>query len=130
MIYDPVCQDWAYAALGAGAWVEHEDGTRVALRVAPPAPVSQMEGVIGTTFLPEPLRTTVNCNLSRLATSTWFRCAAQEYRMASAVIAICFSTTGSCHGIMPQGGSYIRKRAGIVRISMARPITRRISVAG
>ena len=88
VIYDPVCQDWAYAALGAGAWMEHEDGTRIALRVAPPAPVSQMEGVIGTTFLPEPLRTTVNCNLSRLATSTWFRCAAHEYRMAAA---------GHCH---------------------------------
>jgi fructose-1,6-bisphosphatase/inositol monophosphatase family enzyme len=27
VIYDPVCQDWAYAALGAGAWIEHEDGT-------------------------------------------------------------------------------------------------------
>ena len=88
VIYDPVCRDWAYAALGAGAWMEHEDGTRIALRVAPPAPVSQMEGVIGTSFLPEPLRTTVNGNLSRLATSTWFRCAAQEYRMAAA---------GHCH---------------------------------
>jgi fructose-1,6-bisphosphatase/inositol monophosphatase family enzyme len=29
VIYDPVCQDWAYAVLGAGAWVEHEDGTRL-----------------------------------------------------------------------------------------------------
>ena len=88
VIHDPVCRDWAYAVLGAGAWMEREDGTRIALHVAPPVPVSQMEGVIGTSFLPEPLRSTVNGKLSRLATSTWFRCAAQEYRMASA---------GHCH---------------------------------
>jgi fructose-1,6-bisphosphatase/inositol monophosphatase family enzyme len=88
VIYDPVCRDWAYAVLGAGAWVEHEDGIRIALRVAPPAPLSQMEGVIGTNFLPEPLRTTVNGNLSRLAANTWFRCAAHQYRMAAA---------GHCH---------------------------------
>jgi len=130
VIYDPVCPDWAYAVLGAGAWMEHEDGTRVGLRVAPPAPVSQMEGVIGTNFLPEPLRSTVNGNLSRLATTTWFRCAAQEYRMAAA---------GHCHllfyyRLMPwdhaAGGCSIRKPAGIARILMARPITRRILVAG
>jgi fructose-1,6-bisphosphatase/inositol monophosphatase family enzyme len=35
VICDPVCQDWAYAALGAGAWIEHEDGSRITLRVAP-----------------------------------------------------------------------------------------------
>jgi len=29
-----------------------------------PAAVSKMEGFIGTTYLPEPLRTTVNTNLS------------------------------------------------------------------
>ena len=88
VILDPVCRDWAYAVLGAGAWMEREDGSRIALQVAPPVPVSQMEGVIGTSFLPEPLRSAVNGNLSRLATSTWFRCAAQEYRMAAA---------GHCH---------------------------------
>jgi hypothetical protein len=43
-----------------------------------PAAVSKMEGFIGTTYLPEPLRTTVNTNLSRLATNTSLRCAAHE----------------------------------------------------
>ena len=47
-----------------------------------------MEGFIGTTYLPEPLRTTVNTNLSRLATNTSLRCAAHEYRVAAA---------GHCH---------------------------------
>lgn len=88
VIYDPVCQDWAYAVLGAGAWIEREDGSRITLQVAPSAPVSEMEGIIGTNFLPEPLRSTVNCNRSRLASSTWLRCSAHEYRMAAA---------GHCH---------------------------------
>jgi fructose-1,6-bisphosphatase/inositol monophosphatase family enzyme len=88
VIHDPVCRDWAYAMRGGGAWIEDEDGRRVALRVAEPVPVSKMEGVVGTTFLPEPLRSTVNANLSRLGTTTWLRCAAHEYRLAAA---------GYCH---------------------------------
>jgi fructose-1,6-bisphosphatase/inositol monophosphatase family enzyme len=88
VIYDPLCRDWAYAVRGGGAWAEHEDGSRIALRVADPVPVSKMEGFIGTTYLPEPLRTTVNTNLSRLATNTSLRCAAHEYRVAAA---------GHCH---------------------------------
>jgi fructose-1,6-bisphosphatase/inositol monophosphatase family enzyme len=104
VIYDPVCRDWAYAVLGAGAWVEHEDGIRIALRVASPAPVSRMEGVIGTNFLPEPLRSTVNGNLSRLAASTWFRCAAHEYRIAAAGHCHLLFYYKLMHGIMPQGG--------------------------
>lgn len=88
VIHDPVCRDWAYALRGGGAWLRHEDGSRVDLHVAEPAAVSEMEGVVGTTFLPEPLRSTVNGNLSRLATTTWLRCAAHEYRLAAG---------GHCH---------------------------------
>jgi fructose-1,6-bisphosphatase/inositol monophosphatase family enzyme len=88
VIYDPVCRDWAYALRGGGAWMEQEDGTRVALHVADPAPLSAMEGVVATGFLPEPLRSTVICNLTKLAASVNLRCAAHEYRMASA---------GDCH---------------------------------
>jgi len=88
VIYDPVCRDWAYARRGAGAWIQDEDGSRVALRVAESTPVSKMDGIIGTTFLPEPLRGRVNANLSRLGTTTWLRCAAHEYRLAAG---------GHCH---------------------------------
>jgi fructose-1,6-bisphosphatase/inositol monophosphatase family enzyme len=88
VIHDPVCRDWAYARRGEGAWIEDEDGSRIALRTAPPAPVSKMEGIVGTAFLPEPLRSRVNVNLSRLATSTWLRCCAHEYRLAA---------SGHCH---------------------------------
>ncbi len=88
VIHDPICGDFGYAVRGGGAWIEREGGTRAALRVAPPVPVAKMEGIVGTTFLPQPLRDTVNGNLSRLATSTWLRCAAHEYRLAAA---------GHCH---------------------------------
>src|SRR4029453_3527691 len=46
--------------------------------------VAEMDAIIGTTFLPEPLRTTVNGNLSRLGMSAWLRCTAHEYRLAAA----------------------------------------------
>jgi fructose-1,6-bisphosphatase/inositol monophosphatase family enzyme len=88
VIHDPVCRDWAYASRGGGAWIEHEDASRIALQVASSAPVSAMEGIVGTNFLPEPLRSRVNGNLSRLATSAWLRCAAHEYRLAAG---------GHCH---------------------------------
>ncbi|MFI5031860.1 MAG: inositol monophosphatase family protein [Reyranellales bacterium] len=87
VIHDPICRDFAYAVRDGGAWLERED-KRTPLRVAPPVSVDRMEGIVGTTFLPQPLRDTVNGNLSKLATSTWLRCAAHEYRLAAA---------GHCH---------------------------------
>lgn len=88
VIHDPLCGDFAYALRDQGAWLEHADGTRVTMRVAAPVPVAQMEGIVGTTFLPEPLRTQVNSRLSRLAHTTWLRCSAHEYRTIAA---------GHCH---------------------------------
>lgn len=87
-IHDPICCNTAMALRGEGAWLQREDGVRVDLTVAAPVPVEQMHAVVGTNFLPEPRRTIVNGNLSKLAMSSWFRCAAQEYRMAAA---------GHCH---------------------------------
>src|ERR1700730_14334170 len=84
VIYDPVCRDWAYALRGGGAWIEHEDGSRIALRVAKPGPVSTMEGIVPSGFLPAPLRSRVLVNSTKLAASANLRCAAHEYRMAAA----------------------------------------------
>jgi len=44
----------------------------------------EIDAIIGTNFLPEPLRTTVNSHLSRLGMSAWLRCTAHEYRLAAA----------------------------------------------
>jgi len=87
-IHDPVCRDTAFALRGEGAWMQGPDGSRADLNVAAAVPVEQMDAIIGTNFLPEPRRTIVNGNLSRLAMSSWLRCAAHEYRMAAA---------GHCH---------------------------------
>jgi len=83
-IHDPVCRNTAYALRGEGAWIQGEGGARADLAVAGAVSVREMHAIIGTNFLPEPLRTTVNGNLSRLGLSAWLRCAAHEYRMAAA----------------------------------------------
>lgn len=88
IIHDPIGRDWAMTVRGEGAWIEREDGRRTDLRVATPVPLAQMEGIIGTTYLPEPLRGTVCGNLPKLASTAYFRCAAHEYRMAAG---------GHCH---------------------------------
>ena len=87
-IHDPVCNDTAFAMRGEGAWLELPDGSRYDLKVAAPAPVSQMDAIVGVNFLPEPLRTTVAGNLSKLGMTAWLRCAAHEYRLAA---------SGHCH---------------------------------
>jgi len=87
-IHDPVCRNTAFALRGEGAWMQGEDGTRADMKVADPAPIREMDAIIGTNFLPEPRRTIVNGNLSQLGMSSWLRCAAHEYRMAA---------SGHCH---------------------------------
>ncbi len=87
-IHDPVCRNTAFALWGEGAWIQGQDGSRAALKVAAATSVEEMDAIIGTNFLPEPRRTIVHGNLSRLAISSWLRCAAHEYRMAAA---------GHCH---------------------------------
>lgn len=88
VIHDPICRDTAFALRGGGAWMEGEGRQPTKLNVAAAVPVPSMDAIVGTNFLPEPLRSTVNGNLSRLAMSSWLRCAAHEYRMAAA---------GHCH---------------------------------
>jgi fructose-1,6-bisphosphatase/inositol monophosphatase family enzyme len=88
VIHDPVCQDSAYARRGEGAWLSRPGQPPKRLHVAQPVPLDRMEGIVGTNFLPEPLRTTVLNNLPRLGSATWLRCSAHEYRMAAA---------GFCH---------------------------------
>lgn len=88
VIYDPVSRDSALAVRGEGAWMEYENGQRVPLTVAAPAPLEDMDGFISTGALPEPARTTVNSHLSRLGSTASLRCAAHEYRMLAA---------GHCH---------------------------------
>jgi fructose-1,6-bisphosphatase/inositol monophosphatase family enzyme len=87
-IHDPVCEDTAFALRGEGAWREGKHRTRAALKVAGPVPLASMDALISTSFLPEPLRSTVNGNLARIGLTGSLRCAAHEYRLAA---------SGNCH---------------------------------
>lgn len=88
VIHDPVCQDTAHALKGGGAWLSRAGHAPTRWHVAAAAPLDRMEAIVGTHYLPEPLRSTVLANLPRLGSATWLRCAAHEYRMAAA---------GFCH---------------------------------
>ena len=87
-IHDPICANTAFAIRGEGAWIEGKNRRPSDLRVADPVAVASMQAMIATNFLPEPLRTTVNSNLSRVGMSASLWCAAHEYRMIAA---------GHCH---------------------------------
>lgn len=91
LIYDPVGDDTAIALRGEGAWMEAADGTTSDLRVAAPAPVDQMSGMISWSYLDEPVRSTVTGNFWRLGSGAALRNAAHEYRLAAA---------GHCHFMM------------------------------
>ena len=88
VIHDPVTRSTAYALRDGGAWMVDADGGSQPLHVAEPVPVHEIQGIAGTNFLPEPVRSTVSGNLSKLSVTNWFRCAAHEYRLAAA---------GHCH---------------------------------
>ena len=83
-IHDPVCEDTAFALRGEGAWREGRHRGRADLRVAGPVPLARMDAIISTSFLPEPLRSTVNGNLARIGLTGSLHCAAHEYRLAAA----------------------------------------------
>lgn len=83
-IHDPVTGSSAVATEGGGAWLRREGVLTQRLTVAAPAPLGDSEAIAGTRFAPEPLRSTLAANLSRLAGHTWFRCAGHEYRLAAA----------------------------------------------
>lgn len=84
VIHDPVTGATCMALRDGGAWRQDRSGARSPLRVAAAAPLAQMEGIAGTNFLPEPLRSQVAGRLSRLGMTNWFRCAAHEYCLAAA----------------------------------------------
>jgi fructose-1,6-bisphosphatase/inositol monophosphatase family enzyme len=87
-IHDPVGDDTAFALRGEGAWMEAPDGRLSDLRVAAPVPVGKMSGAASWRYLPEPLRSRVCGNLTKLAAVWDYRCAAHQYRMLAA---------GHCH---------------------------------
>ena len=87
-IHDPLGDDTAMAVRGEGAWIETPDGKRTDLRVAAPGIASTMAGNVAWRFLPEPERSRLVGNLTKLGGCWDYRCSAHEYRMVAA---------GHCH---------------------------------
>jgi fructose-1,6-bisphosphatase/inositol monophosphatase family enzyme len=88
LIYDPISRDLAYALKGGGAFVERSDDVVAPLKVAAPAPLSELHGSHGWYYLSEPERSLSLSRLTRLSATYSYRCAAHEYRLAAA---------GGCH---------------------------------
>lgn len=83
VIHDPIVDDFALAVRGEGAWTERPDGSRADLRVSAPRPLGEMLGIVAWLFMPEPLRSTVTSNLTRVAGAVDYRTAAHEYRLVA-----------------------------------------------
>lgn len=81
LIHDPITGVTCYGMHGHGAWLLRSGSAAQRLQVKTPAPIGAMDCIIGTMFLPQPQRDEVSARLSRVGTSTWFRCAAHEYRL-------------------------------------------------
>lgn len=91
LIHDPIMDDFAFALRGEGAWFEAVDASRTDIRVAPPAEVAAMNGIVSWHFLAEPLRSRLTAALPKVAAAVSYRCAAHEYRMAA---------SGHCHFLL------------------------------
>ncbi|HZH12345.1 MAG TPA: inositol monophosphatase family protein [Microvirga sp.] len=111
VILDPICDDWAMAVRGEGAWLQRPDGSTTALRVASPVPLAQMAGNVSWRYLPPELRPTVTGHLPRVAMAADLRCAAHTYRLiASGHLHFAFSSS-----VMPwdhAAGWLIHREAG------------------
>lgn len=111
VIHDPITASTVMALRGGGAWSEDRRGERMPLRVATRVPLAEVDGVVATNFLPEPLRSSVGGRMSRLGMTCWLRCAAHEYRLAA---------SGACrilfyNKLMPwdhAAGTLIHREAG------------------
>ncbi|MFA7667177.1 MAG: inositol monophosphatase family protein [Burkholderiaceae bacterium] len=84
VIHDPLGRNSAMALRDGGAWLQDTQGEKRRLHVSRPVTeAARMDGYIGLTHLPPPLRQTVAGNLARLRSPANLRCAAHEYRMAA-----------------------------------------------
>ena len=111
VILDPICDDWAIAVRGEGAWLQRTDGSTTSLNVASPVPLSQMAGNVSWRYLPPDLRPVVTGHLPRIAMAADLRCAAHTYRqIAGGHLHFAFSSS-----VMPwdhAAGWLIHREAG------------------
>lgn len=81
IIHDPVGKDWLIGAKGAGSHIRHAHGGLEKVRVTAPAPLSEMTGSVSWQYMPEPERSRLARNQTKILSQFAYRCAAHEYRL-------------------------------------------------
>ncbi|RUU88262.1 inositol monophosphatase [Mesorhizobium sp. M7A.F.Ca.MR.176.00.0.0] len=81
IIHDPVGKDWLIGARGAGSHIRHANGSLEKVHVAAPAPISEMTGSVSWQYMPEPERSRLARNQTKILSQFAYRCAAHEYRL-------------------------------------------------
>ena len=81
IIHDPVGKDWLIGAKGAGSHIRHAHGSLEKVRVAAPAPIADMTGSVSWQYMPEPERSRLARNQTKILSQFAYRCAAHEYRL-------------------------------------------------
>jgi fructose-1,6-bisphosphatase/inositol monophosphatase family enzyme len=81
IIHDPVGKDWLIGVKGGGSHIRHAHGALEKVGVASPAPISQMTGSVSWQYMPEPERSRLALNQTKMLSQFAYRCAAHEYRL-------------------------------------------------
>jgi len=81
IIHDPVGKDWLIGAKGAGSHIRHAHGSLETVHVAAPAPIADMTGSVSWQYMPEPERSRLARNQTKILSQFAYRCAAHEYRL-------------------------------------------------
>lgn len=82
LLYDPLGDDWVWAAKGEGAWMGFPDGRQTQLRIAPPE--GELSGFLGLYLFPrshQPRLASLMPDYERVHT---LRCSCHEYRTLAA----------------------------------------------
>jgi fructose-1,6-bisphosphatase/inositol monophosphatase family enzyme len=81
LIHDPLGRDCMIAIRGGGSRLRHADGRETVVRAAASAPLSEMTGSASWQYFPEPDRSRLARNHSKVLSQIAYRCSAHEYRL-------------------------------------------------
>lgn len=84
IIHDPVMGDTIVALKGEGAYLHRKNGSQAKLRVADPAPLSEMVGIFSWGHSHEDRRPVIAANMAKIKMAFSLNCSAHEYWLASA----------------------------------------------
>ena len=129
VIYDPSAATALLAVRHEGAWMEYENGKQAPLAVASPAPPEDMDGLISTGALPEPLRSTGQRQSFEIGQHGLAARAAMNTACWRRAIAMSRCTTSSPPGTTPRAGCCTAKPAAMPRASTVRRTSPRTAAA-